>query len=65
MEIRFESVKNKALKYFLMIRAFKNLQKCNQYHDDQKWTWKDDTKRNKRIVKVLKFTKNSLNLRKF
>ena len=29
MEIRFESVKNKALKYFLMIRAFKNLQKCN------------------------------------
>ena len=26
---RFECVKNKALKYFLMIRAFKNLQKSN------------------------------------
>ena len=29
LEIRFECVKNKALKYFLMIRAFKNLQKCD------------------------------------
>ena len=29
LERRFESVKNKGLKYFLMIKAFKNLQKCD------------------------------------
>ena len=29
LERRFEPVKNKALKYFLMIKAFKNLQKCD------------------------------------
>ena len=29
LERRFEAVKNKAVKYFLMIRAFKNLQKSD------------------------------------
>ena len=29
LERRFESVKNKAVKYYLMIKEFKNLQKCD------------------------------------
>ena len=29
LERRFEAVKNKAVKYFLMIRSFKNLQKSD------------------------------------
>ena len=29
LEVRFECVKNKAMKYFLMLKAFKNIQKTD------------------------------------
>ena len=45
LEVRYEGVKNKAYKYFLMLKAFKNMQKTDTSSLETKHSFKKSNKK--------------------